>query len=101
MKNFQQKEYWDLLKEKLQRSYANLSEEDLQYVEGKEDDLMHRLQQKLGKSKEDLNEVLFLLLIDGDEEEEEEMEIEKIIQQIEKNMAKDRYLADQNSTWTW
>jgi uncharacterized protein YjbJ (UPF0337 family) len=49
---------WNQIKGKLKQSYANLTDDDLTYVEGKEDELLGRLQEKTGKSKDDLkNEI--------------------------------------------
>jgi uncharacterized protein YjbJ (UPF0337 family) len=45
---------WIELKGKLKQKYANLTDDDLLYVEGKEDELYGKLQQKLGKTKEDV-----------------------------------------------
>jgi uncharacterized protein YjbJ (UPF0337 family) len=45
---------WNEVKGKLKQKYAQLSDDDLAFAEGKEDELLGRLQQKLGKSKEDL-----------------------------------------------
>jgi uncharacterized protein YjbJ (UPF0337 family) len=45
---------WNEVKGKLKQKYAQLSDDDLVITEGKEDELLGRLQQKLGKSKEDL-----------------------------------------------
>jgi uncharacterized protein YjbJ (UPF0337 family) len=45
---------WNEVKGKLKQKYANLTDDDLTYVEGKEDELYGRLQQKMGKSKEEL-----------------------------------------------
>ena len=45
---------WDEIKGKLKQKYADLTDDDLTFIEGKEDELLGRLQQKLGKSKEDL-----------------------------------------------
>ncbi len=45
---------WNELKGKLKQKYAQLTDDDLAFAEGKEDELLGRLQQKLGKSKEDL-----------------------------------------------
>ena len=49
---------WNELKGKLKQQYADLTDNDLLYVEGKEDELHGRLQQKLGKTKEQLNTLL-------------------------------------------
>lgn len=45
---------WNELKGKLKQKYADLTDDDLLYVEGKEDELYGKLQQKLGKTKEDV-----------------------------------------------
>jgi hypothetical protein len=103
MENFHWKEYWNLLQGSLQRTYSNLSPEDLAYQEGEEEELMSRLQYKLGKSKKQLNEILFLHLIQGEEEEEEDetLEIQRIIDQIEMDMTKGPSISNQNSIWSW
>lgn len=45
---------WNELKGKLKQKYADLTEDDLLYEEGKEDELFGRLQQKIGKTKEEI-----------------------------------------------
>ena len=45
---------WNELKGKLKQKYAQLTDDDLAFAEGKEDELLGRLQQRLGRSKEDL-----------------------------------------------
>lgn len=45
---------WNQVKGKLKQKYGDLTEDDLTYVEGKEDELLGRLQKKLGKSKEEV-----------------------------------------------
>jgi uncharacterized protein YjbJ (UPF0337 family) len=45
---------WNEIKGKLKQEYANLTDNDLQYQEGKEEELMGELQQKLGKTKEEI-----------------------------------------------
>ena len=47
---------WNEVKGKLKQKYGQLSDDDLTYVEGKEDELLGRLQQKTGKKKEELVE---------------------------------------------
>jgi len=39
---------------KLKQKYGQLTNDDLSFAEGKEDELLGRLQRRLGKSKEDL-----------------------------------------------
>jgi uncharacterized protein YjbJ (UPF0337 family) len=45
---------WNEVKGKLKQKYADLTDDDLMYAEGKEDELFGRLQKRLGKSKEEL-----------------------------------------------
>jgi len=45
---------WNELKGKIKQKYANLTDNDLMYEEGKEDELLGRLQQKTGKTKQEL-----------------------------------------------
>ena len=42
---------------KAQKSYAELTDNDLLYEEGREDELYGRLQQRLGKSKEEVKKL--------------------------------------------
>ena len=54
MNKLQIKGNWNVLKGKLKQSYADLTDDDLKYVEGKEEELLGRLQKKTGKAKEEL-----------------------------------------------
>jgi len=54
MTKLQFKGGWNEVKGKLKQKYAQLTDDDLTFAEGKDDELVGRLQQKLGKSKEDL-----------------------------------------------
>jgi len=45
---------WNTIKGKLKQKYGELTDDDLTYVEGKEDELYGRLQKKLGKTKDEL-----------------------------------------------
>lgn len=45
---------WNEIKGKLKQKYGQLTDDDLAFADGKEDELLGRLQQKLGKTKEDL-----------------------------------------------
>jgi uncharacterized protein YjbJ (UPF0337 family) len=54
MTKLQFKGSWNEMKGKLKQKYAQLSDDDLAFAEGKEDELLGRLEQKLGKTKEDL-----------------------------------------------
>jgi uncharacterized protein YjbJ (UPF0337 family) len=48
---------WNEVKGKLKQQYAILTDNDLLLVEGKHDELLGRLQKKLGKSKEELQKM--------------------------------------------
>ena len=48
---------WNELKGKLKKSYAELTDNDLLYEEGREDELYGKLQKKLGKSKEEIKKL--------------------------------------------
>ncbi len=54
MDNLIVKGTWNTVKGKLKQAYGNLTEDDLKYEEGKDDELLGRLQQKTGKTKDDL-----------------------------------------------
>ena len=54
MTKLQFKGGWNEVKGKLKQKYAQLTDDDLTFAEGKDEELLGRLQQKLGKSKEDL-----------------------------------------------
>ncbi|MDF9800352.1 uncharacterized protein YjbJ (UPF0337 family) [Catalinimonas alkaloidigena] len=45
---------WNEVKGKLKQDYGELTDEDLTYAEGQEDELLGRLQKKTGKSKDEL-----------------------------------------------
>ncbi|WP_258101712.1 CsbD family protein [Marinoscillum pacificum] len=49
---------WNELKGKLKQKYADLTDDDLVYLEGKEEELLGKLQQKTGRSKEEIKEEL-------------------------------------------
>ena len=49
---------WDDIKGQLKQNYAELTEDDLTYAEGQEDELWGRLQQKLGKTKNEIMKVI-------------------------------------------
>lgn len=47
---------WNEAKGKLKQKYGELTDDDLAFAEGKEDELLGRLQTKLGKTKDQLRE---------------------------------------------
>jgi uncharacterized protein YjbJ (UPF0337 family) len=54
MDNLIAKGTWNTVKGKLKQAYGNLTDDDLKYEEGKEDELLGRLQKKTGKTADDL-----------------------------------------------
>jgi len=45
---------WNIIKGQLKQQYGDLSDDDLTYVEGQEDELLGRIQKKTGKTKEEI-----------------------------------------------
>jgi uncharacterized protein YjbJ (UPF0337 family) len=48
---------WNELKGKLKKKYAVLTDNDLMFEDGREDELYGRLQKKLGKTKSQLKKI--------------------------------------------
>ena len=49
---------WNEQKGKLKQQFANLTDDDLMFAEGKQDEMLGKLQIKLGKTKEELHKVM-------------------------------------------
>lgn len=49
---------WNVVKGKLKQEYGELSDDDLAYTEGHEDELIGRIQKKTGKAKEEVKEFI-------------------------------------------
>lgn len=45
---------WNEIKGKVKTQYADLTDDDLLYEEGKDDELLGRLQKKIGKTKQEV-----------------------------------------------
>jgi uncharacterized protein YjbJ (UPF0337 family) len=45
---------WNEVKGKIKQKYANLTDDDLLYEDGKDDELLGRIQKKTGATKEDI-----------------------------------------------
>jgi uncharacterized protein YjbJ (UPF0337 family) len=45
---------WNEVKGKLKQKYGQLTDDDLSYAEGKEDELVGKLQKKLGKTRQEV-----------------------------------------------
>jgi uncharacterized protein YjbJ (UPF0337 family) len=52
--NLQLKGNWNEVKGKLKQKYGQLTDDDLAFAEGKEDELLGRLQKRLGRTKDEL-----------------------------------------------
>jgi hypothetical protein len=53
--------YWNIKKKKLKQKFANLSDEDLNFNEGKEKEMIEMLGSKLGKTKLELLNIIVSL----------------------------------------
>jgi uncharacterized protein YjbJ (UPF0337 family) len=58
MNTFTIKGNWNEISGKLKQQFADLTDDDLLFKEGKEEELLGRLQQKLGKTKEELRKLI-------------------------------------------
>ena len=58
MTKLQLKGNWNEIKGKLKQKYGQLTDDDLTFAEGKDDELLGRLQQRLGRTKEEIRREL-------------------------------------------
>jgi uncharacterized protein YjbJ (UPF0337 family) len=58
MNTLQLKGNWNIAKGKLKQKFAQLTDDDLEYIEGKEDELIGRIQKLTGKTKEEIQGVV-------------------------------------------
>ena len=49
---------WNILKGKLKQKFGNLTDDDLMFVKGKEEELLGRIQLRIGKSKQEIRDLL-------------------------------------------
>ena len=49
---------WNRIKGKLKQKYASLSDDDLLFLEGKQEELIGRLQVKLGKTRDEIRRII-------------------------------------------
>lgn len=54
MNNLRIKGNWNELKGQLKQRFSNLTDDDLMYEEGREDELIGRIQRKTGKSQDEV-----------------------------------------------
>ena len=58
MNTTEAKETWNEAKGKLKQQFANLTDDDLLFAEGKKDEMIGRIQIKLGKTKEEMHKII-------------------------------------------
>lgn len=49
---------WNELKGKIKQAYGDLTDDDLTYEDGKEDEMWGKVQQKTGKTKDEINKAI-------------------------------------------
>jgi uncharacterized protein YjbJ (UPF0337 family) len=49
---------WNEVKGKLKQKYGQLTDDDLTFAEGKEDEMLGRIQKRLGRSKEEVRQMV-------------------------------------------
>ena len=49
---------WNQVKGQLKQKYGDLTDDDLKYAEGKEDELLGKIQEKTGESKEKIKDFI-------------------------------------------
>jgi len=50
---------WNILKGKIKEKYGNLTDDDLTYVEGQEDQLLGRIQKRTGEAEDTIKKEFF------------------------------------------
>lgn len=58
MNTMQIKGDWNIIKGKLKQKYANLTDNDLRYSEGAEQELVGRIQKRTGETKEAIEQYI-------------------------------------------
>ncbi len=58
MNKLQLKGNWNIVKGKLKQRWGDLTDEDLTFVEGKEDELIGRIQKRTGEAREAVEDAL-------------------------------------------
>lgn len=49
---------WNIIKGKLKESYGTLTDDDLMFEEGKEDELYGRIQRRIGKGRDEVKRMI-------------------------------------------
>ncbi|HLH53583.1 MAG TPA: CsbD family protein [Verrucomicrobiae bacterium] len=58
MNKLEMKGNWNIAKGKLKKKWANLTDDDLRFEEGREDELMGRIQKRTGQTREAIEKAL-------------------------------------------
>jgi uncharacterized protein YjbJ (UPF0337 family) len=58
MNKLEMKGNWNIAKGKLKQKWAKLTDDDLDFVEGKEEELIGRIQKRTGQSREKVQEAV-------------------------------------------
>jgi len=58
MNTLEMKGNWNIIKGKLKQKWAKLTDDDLQFVEGKENELVGRIQKRTGESRENVEKAV-------------------------------------------
>ena len=58
MNTLEMKGNWNIVKGKLKQKWARLTDDDLEFVEGKENELIGRIQKRTGEAREDVEEAI-------------------------------------------
>lgn len=58
MNTLQIKGNWNIAKGKLKQKWGELTDDDLDYVEGKEDELLGRIQKRTGQTREEIEKAI-------------------------------------------
>jgi len=58
MNTLSMKGNWNVIKGKMKQKWAKLTDDDLQFVEGKEDELLGRIQKRTGETRENVEKAL-------------------------------------------
>ncbi len=49
---------WNVVKGKLKQAYGDLTDDDLAYTQGKDDELVGRIQKRIGKTASDVRQLI-------------------------------------------
>lgn len=69
---------WNELKTELKKKYPKLTDDDLRFTSGKEDELLSRLEKKLGKTKDEISDTIDELQSESSETERNQPEHKRV-----------------------